>query len=265
MDYSGYEALKVEKDGTLAILTINRPEVLNAINPPTHLELEDFFTKVTHDDEINAIVVTGAGKAFCAGGDIKDMNRRATAVGGDRRVPLRGGPWLIRTMMNVEQPMVAAVNGHAIGLGASIALFCDIVIASETARIGDGHVKVGLVAGDGGAVIYPLLCGINRAKEYLMTGNLMTAEEAYRIGMVNHVYPQDQVLPKSIEMAKSLANGATRAVRWTKAACNRSLWEQVNMVLEYGNAMEQLTFATEDHKEATTAFKEKRPPKFTGR
>ncbi len=264
MDYSGYNALKVERDGKLAILTINRPEVMNAINPPTHFELEDFFMKVTHDDEINAIVVTGAGRAFCAGGDVKDMARRAT-VAKDTRVTGRSGPWLIRCMMNVEQPMVAAVNGHAIGLGASIALFCDIVLMAEGAKIGDGHVKIGLVAGDGGAVIYPLLCGVNRAKEYLMTGDLMTAEEAYRIGMVNHVYPQDQVLPRAIEMAQSLANGATRAVRWTKAACNRSLWEQVNMVIEYGTAMEELTKATEDHKEATTAFKEKRPPKFTGR
>lgn len=167
-------------------------------------------------------------------------------------------------MINIEQPLIAAINGHAIGLGATLALYCDITIISETAKIGDPHVKVGLVAGDGGAVIWPLLCGLSRAKEYLMTGALITGTEAERIGLVNHSVPNDQVMPKALEMAHTLAGLPARAIRWTKLSCNKRLKEDVNLMLDVSLATETLTFLSADHKEATQAFVEKRTPNFKG-
>jgi len=263
MDYSRYEFIKVEKDGKVAILTLNRPESLNAIHDQLHTELEDIFADVAQDGDVNVAVITGAGRAFCAGGDVKGMDARQFSDF-RARVPLRYARRLINNLLEVEQPIIAAVNGDAIGLGATIALFGDIIIASEKARFGDPHVRVGLVAGDGGAVIWPLLCGLAKAKEYLMTGDLISAAEAERIGLVNHVVPPEQVRPKALELAHRLANGPTRAIRWTKLACNKRLRDEVNLVLEASLAMESLSMLSEDHKEAARAFVEKRAPKFKG-
>lgn len=263
MDYSRYELIKVEKDDKVAIFTLNRPESLNAINEQLHSELENIFADVTRDDDVNAVVLTGAGRAFCAGGDIKGMDARQSEPG-RVRIPLSYAKRLIHNIIDVEQPIIAAVNGHAVGLGATLALFCDIIIVSENAKIGDPHVKVGLVAGDGGAVIWPMLCGLAKAKEYLMTGDLMSAAEADRIGLINHVVPPEEVMPKAMELAHRLANGPTRAIRWTKLACNKRLRDEVNLVLDASLAVEMMTMNTEDHREATRAFTEKRPPQFKG-
>ena len=262
MDYSRYEFIKVDKEDKVAVLTINRPESLNAVNSQLHTELEDIFGDVTRDDDVNVVVFTGAGeKAFCAGGDVKGMEQREFGSHG----ALRNGKRLIHNILEVEQPIIAAVNGHAVGLGATLALFCDVIIASEDAKIGDPHVSVGLVAGDGGAVIWPLLCGLAKAKEYLMTGDLMTAAEAERIGLINHVVPQAQVMPKAMELAHRLANGPTLAIRWTKLSCNKRLRDEVNLVLDASLAVETLSMISEDHKEATRAFVEKRTPQYKGR
>jgi enoyl-CoA hydratase/carnithine racemase len=156
------------------------------------------------------------------------------------------------------------MNGDAIGLGATLALLGDVVIAAEQARLADTHVKIGLVAGDGGAIIWPLLVGVHRAKEYLMTGDFVSAPEAERIGLVNRVLPVDEVLPAAMELAERLANSATWAVRWTKASVNKILREHLNLVLDASLAYESLSSGTADHQEATRAFMEKRPPNFTG-
>lgn len=264
MDYSHYEFIKVEKDGKVAVLTLNRPESLNAITPQLHTELEDIWADVANDSEVNAVVLTGAGRAFCAGGDVKGMDTRQSDTPPQTRGSLSNAKRLIMNMIDVEQPIIAAVNGDAVGLGATLALFCDVIIASENARIGDPHVRVGLVAGDGGAIIWPLLCGLARAKEYLMTGDLMRATEAERIGLINHAVPPDEVMPKAMELAHRLANGPTRAIRWTKSACNKRLREDINLVLDTSLATESLSMLTEDHKEATRAFVEKRAPEFKG-
>jgi len=264
MDYSKYRLIKVSKEGKVAILTLDRPEALNAINPQLHTELEDIFADVARDSDVNTVVLTGAGRAFCAGGDVKGMDAREFNDPLKARVPLSYARRLIHNLLDVEQPIVAAVNGHAVGLGATLALFCDVIIASENAKFGDPHVSVGLVAGDGGAVIWPLLCGLARAKEYLMTGDLISATEAERIGLVNHVVASDQVMPKSMELAHRLANGPTKAIRWTKMACNKRLRDEVNLVLEASLAAETLSMMTEDHKEAARAFTEKRKPEFKG-
>ncbi|MBI3327514.1 MAG: enoyl-CoA hydratase/isomerase family protein, partial [Nitrospinae bacterium] len=211
-DYSRYETLKIDITEQVATITLHRPEVLNAVNPLMHRELEELFGEIGSDDHIHAIVLTGAGRAFCAGGDVKGMDQRVRE--GTPRVPLRGARRLIQNMLEVEQPLIAGVNGDAVGLGATIALFCNIIIAAENARIGDTHVKVGLVAGDGGAVIWPLLVGIAKAKELLFTGDLITAQEAERIGLINRVVPRGEAYEEALTLANRLAAGPTRAIRW---------------------------------------------------
>lgn len=266
-DYSKYEFIKVEKEGKLATLTLNRPDVLNAIHPQMHTELENIWVDVARDEDINAIILTGAGRAFSAGGDVKGMDSRGGGEDEMKRhmlmTPSRARR-LVQSMLTVEQPVIGAINGDAVGLGATLALFCDVVIAAEKARFGDPHVRVGIVAGDGGAIIWPALIGVSRAKEFLMTGKLINAVEAEKIGLVNHAVPQEEVLSKARELAQELADGPTWAVRWTKVSVNKALLDQVNLILDASLGLEMLTFGTADHKEATRAWVEKRKPEFRG-
>lgn len=265
MNYTRYKLVKIKKEGKVAVLTINRAEALNAINPQLHTELEDIFADVGRDDDIQAVVLTGSGRAFCAGGDVKGMDAREFDGTLGAGAVIRNAKRLIHNLLDIEQPIIAAVNGHAVGLGATLALFCDVIIASENAKFGDPHVAVGLVAGDGGAVIWPMLCGLAKAKEYLMTGDLLTATEAERIGLINHVVPQDEVMSKAIQLAQRLANGPSKAIRWTKLVCNKRLRDEVNLVLDASLAVESLSMLTEDHREAARAFTEKRAPRYKGR
>jgi enoyl-CoA hydratase/carnithine racemase len=269
-DYSRYEFLEVDTTDGLATITLNRPAALNAVNPPLHHELERIWIDVGEDPDVNAILLTGAGKAFCAGGDVKNMASRSavdTAPDPRRRLALNpgGGRRLVERILDVEQPIIGAINGDAVGLGATIALLCDVIVASETARLGDPHVRVGIVAGDGGAVIWPLLIGPARAKEFLMRGHLVTGAEAVRMGLVNYAVPPDEVLPKATAIARELADGPTWAIRWSKLAVNKWLKHQVNLILDASLAYEMITFTTEDHKEAARAFVEKRRPRYQGR
>ena len=175
------------------------------------------------------------------------------------------GRRIIENMLDVEQPIIAAINGDAIGLGATLALLCDIIVVSEKARFADTHVKIGVVAGDGGAVIWPLLIGPHRAKEFLMRGNFINGAEAGRIGMVNYAVPPEEVAAKAQALAQELADGPTWAIRWSKLAVNKWLKEQANLIMDTGLAYEMMTFKTKDHKEAIKAFMEKRKPDFVSR
>jgi len=266
-DYGSYQFIKVEKTNKLATVTLNRPDALNAVNSQLHHELEHIWIDLAEDSEINAILLTGAGRAFSAGGDVKNMaSRWGTDEGKKWALTIgAGGRRLIQNMLDVEQPIIGAINGDAMGLGASLALLCDVIVASETARIADTHVKVGLVAGDSGAVIWPLLIGPARAKEFLMRGLIINGAEAARIGLVNYAVPPDQVMTKAGEIARELADGPTWAIRWTKLSVNKWLKDQVNLILDASIAYEMMTFHTEDHLEAAQAFIEKRKPKFKGK
>lgn len=267
VSYEQYKFITVENRDGIATVTLNRPELLNAVNPEVHAELEYIFVDIARDESIKVVVLTGAGKAFSAGGDIKRMAERAGTQHGFEyaiRVPEKTRR-IYNTLLEVEQPIIAAINGDAIGLGANIALFCDIIVASETAKIGDTHVKVGLVAGDGGAIIWPLLIGPHRAKEYLMRGLLVKGAEAARIGLVNHAAPAEDVMTKAYEIAAELAALPKWAVRWTKLSMNKNLKQQLNLALDTSISYEALSMMTGDYKEAATAFAEKRKPTFTGR
>jgi enoyl-CoA hydratase len=172
---------------------------------------------------------------------------------------------IIFTLLDCEKPIIAKVNGHATGLGATIALFCDVIFASEAAKIGDPHVSVGLVAGDGGAVIWPQLIGYARAKEYLMTGKLMSAAEAARIGLINHAVPATELDAQVRDFADHLAAGAIKAIKWTKMSVNIGLKQLASSIMDASLAYEAMSNVTVDHQEAVHAFREKRKPLFTGR
>jgi len=172
---------------------------------------------------------------------------------------------MIFGLLDLEKPVIARINGDCIGLGATLALLCDISIAVEDAKLGDPHVKMGYVAGDGGAIIWPQLVGFARAKEYLLTGDLLTAKEAERIGLINHAVPRAELDAKVNTLADKLANGATKAIKWTKTSINIPLRQLAHSMLDASLAYEALTNIGADHQEAVTAFQEKRKPKFTGR
>jgi enoyl-CoA hydratase len=253
MSDKDYEFLLVEKrESGVAVVTMNRPELLNAINWKMHDELERVFVDLDHDTAVKAIVLTGAGRGFCSGGDQKSLDLAPIPS------PTRGGRHLIRNMLEVEAPIVAAVNGAAVGLGATLALFCDVIFAQPSARFADTHVTAGVVAGDGGAVIWPLLIGPARAKHYLMTGAFLSAEEAASMGMINKVVPEGSVKDVAIEYAEMLASGPREAIVWTKYSVNKLLKDHVNLILDSSLALETLTFKSPERKEAVAAFAAKR-------
>lgn len=263
--YAKYECLKIDVADKVATVTLNRPEARNAINQKLIRELRTIWDDLGDDHSVNVVVLTGAGDFFSVGGDVKAMSERPggdVLEEGEVHDPMISRRAVTR-QLELDKPIVAAINGDAIGLAATHALLCDIAVMAEDARIGDTHVsRVGLVAGDGGTIIWPLLVGINRAKEFLMRGTLLKGREAEHLGLVNHLAPKDQVLAKAREIAIELANGPTWAIRWTKLSVNQIIKDRVNMLLEASMALEQITFETADHKEATMSFKEKRKPKF---
>ena len=263
-DYGRYRFLDVKHDGGVTTIVLNRPERRNAVHEAMHRELEDIWADVAGDDTIRAVVVTGAGEAFCAGGDAGSMDSGEFDPRGPA-IPFSGVRRLVNHLLDVEQPIVAAVNGDAAGLGATLALLCDVSFVADSARIGDTHVRMGLVAGDGGAVIWPALVGMARAKQYLLTGDWISGSEAARMGLVNFALPTEEVLPRATAFARRLADGAPMAIRWTKYSMNKLLREQVNLALDSSMFLEAATMRSEDLKEAARAFLEKRPPRFHGR
>jgi enoyl-CoA hydratase len=266
-NYSHYEFIKVEKADRVATVTLNRPDRLNAVNPGLHHELMTIWRDLAEDREVNAIILTGAGRAFCAGGDVKGMASGSLVSGhgsAGERITAAEGRRIVENILDVEQPIIGAINGDAVGLGATLALLCDIIVASEKARFADTHVRVGLVAGDGGALIWPLLIGPARAKEFLMRGHFVNGADAARMGLVNYAVPQEQVMAKARELAQELADGPTWAIRWSKLSVNKWLKHQANLILDASLAYEMVTVTTKDHREAAQAFVEKRKPNYHG-
>lgn len=267
VDYSEFDFFTVERgeDG-IAVVTMNDPDKLNAVGPHNHWQLEDIWLKLARDESIKVIVLTGAGNAFSAGGDIKKMAERAQTEYGLQyalRVPLNTLR-LWEHLLLCPQPIIAAVNGDAIGLGTSLFLFCDMSIVAEDAKVGDTHIRVGLVAGDGGAVMWPLLVGPQKAKEYLMRGKLLSGAQAAEIGLVNYAFPKNQVLEESLKIAREIAAQPLWAVRWSKASVNKQVKAQVNQILELSIAYESMTMLTQDYAAATSAFANKEKPVFKG-
>nr|WP_282446460.1 enoyl-CoA hydratase-related protein [Aromatoleum petrolei] len=261
IDFSSYTSLAFRRDGHVLHVTFNRPDTLNAVDDLMQRELERFFMEVPADPETRVIVLTGAGKAFSAGGDIEHIQKQI-----DTPAPtyglIAGAKRLLGLLLDVPQPIIAKVNGAAIGLGCTLALFSDLIYAAKHAKIADPHVKVGFVAGDGGSIIWPQLVGYARAKEYLLTGEMLTGEEAARLGLINHALAAEELDAAVDAMAQKLAAGARHAVQWTKATINIGLKQLVATMMDAGMAYEALSSRTEDHAEAVKALREKRSPRF---
>ena len=257
--------LLVEVKEQIAVATLNRPERLNAVADGLHEALETFFHDVNADPEVNVIVLTGAGRGFCGGGDMKMMAARPDDAPWEPMQLFRGPKWVIQRMLNCEQPIIAAINGPAAGFGATLALCCDVTFMADTARIGDSHVVGGLTAGDGGAIVWPLLVGPSRAKDMLMTGRLLTGEEAGAMGVVNYVMPAETLMDEAMAYARKLADGPTLAIRLSKMAVNRHLWQSLQNTFDFSLAAEAISSRSLDHREASRAFAEKRTPKYQGR
>ena len=220
--YDSYKTILAERRGRILTLTLNRPAQLNAANAELHTELSRIFVDARHDDEADIVVLTGAGRAFCAGGDIAWM-QKAIDEPHTFEETAREAKEIVFGQLDLDKPLICRLNGHATGLGASLALLSDIVIAAEPAKIGDPHVSVGLVAGDGGALIWPQLIGYAKAKRYLFTGDLLTAAEAERIGLISEVVPEAELDSRVYGLAERLAAGPLKAMKWTKVVANLPL------------------------------------------
>jgi enoyl-CoA hydratase len=262
-DYAGYSSIRFDRvDDVLKVTLANPRNQLNAVDGEMHDELRRLFEELKTEDKARAVLLTGSGRAFSAGGDFSWM----TTVDTTGLYALRReGKQIVWNLLDVELPIVAAVNGPAIGLGATLALLCDVIYMADTATVADPHVRVGIVAGDGGAVIWPLALGPAVAKRYLMTGDSLTAADADRLGLINAAVPADELEEKALAFAKRLAAGAPLAVRYTKLAVNQLVKQALATAFDYSTALELVTFVSADHQEALQAIREKRKPRFDGR
>jgi enoyl-CoA hydratase/carnithine racemase len=261
MGYESYETIRISRDGRKLELTLNKADALNAVDGHMHSELSTIFSEIALDDGVDLVVLTGAGKAFCAGGDIGWMQSMLDSPGGMAGIAAEGRR-IIHSLLDLDRPVICRLNGDAVGLGATLALFCDVIIADKTARIGDPHVRVGLVAGDGGAAIWPQLVGYARAKEFLMTGDLMTADRAAEIGLINRAVAANALDEEVAKLADKLLRGAQRAIRWTKLSVNLGLKGITDSVLDASLGYEVASSMLPDHAEAVAAFSEGRRPVF---
>ncbi|HEX9474813.1 MAG TPA: enoyl-CoA hydratase/isomerase family protein [Steroidobacteraceae bacterium] len=261
MDIASYQHLKLERqaDGIL-LVTLNRPDVLNAADERMHRELATVWADISRDAETRVAVVTGAGRAFSAGGDLAMVERQIGDYGLVTNM-LSEMSDLVYNMVNCEKPIISAINGVAVGAGLVVALLADISICASDARLGDGHVRLGVAAGDHAAIIWPLLCGLARSKYYLMTGEMVSGEEAERIGLVSKALPKDEVLAEAMRVAAQLATGPQLAIRLTKRALNGWI-RSAGPIFDQSAAYEMLTFMGEDIKEGLASLREKRAPQF---
>jgi enoyl-CoA hydratase len=258
-----YENLLYEKKDKIGTITFNRPKVLNALNRKTVEELGDLLARVNDDEEVRVLIVTGAGeKAFVAGADINELAQRTPVDGKDFSL---FGQSILRRLETMGKPSIAAINGFALGGGCELALACSIRLASRTARMGQPEVKLGILPGYGGSQRLARLCGKGAAHELCLTGEMITAEEALRIGLVNHVYEPGELMPAAESLAKKIAANAPLAVKFAMEAIEHGM----EMPQEEGLFLEATLFgvccATEDMREGTRAFIEKRAAQFKGR
>lgn len=264
MDQSRYSALRFDRDGRVLTITIDLAERSNVVTHALHEEMARVFEDAADDADSDVIVLTGAGSVFCAGGDMHWLADELRDGLAPFVVEGRTMKRIVTGLLDCPKPVIAKVNGDAMGFGATIALLCDVVFAANGARFADPHVKVGLVAGDGGAMIWPQLIGFGKARHYLLTGEPIVAGEAERIGLIAFALPQEDLDEAVASYSRRLARGAQTAIRYTKIATNLGLKHLLNSVFEAGVAFEGLTRHTEDYREGVTAFIEKRRPNFSG-
>jgi enoyl-CoA hydratase len=261
VDYSTYEHLRFsrEPNGVL-VVTIHRPERLNATHEPMHTELANVFKDIAEDAETRVAVVTGAGNAFSAGGDlemVKRMSGNFDAVA-DQLIEASD---LVYNILNCDKPIISAINGIAVGAGLAAALLADISIIAEDVRLTDGHLRLGVVAGDHAVIIWPLLCGMAKAKYYLLTADFLDGREAERIGLVSKCVPREELMDTAMSLAQRLATSPQHALRWTKRALNNWI-RMAGPAFDASIATEMLTFFGPDVREGADAILGKRQPQY---
>lgn len=261
--------ITVEKKGPIAILTLNRPEAMNALGEPGDGEaVRDACAQVNADKSIRCAILTGAGKGFSAGGNVKAMQARTGSFAGNpaevRDAYKNGVHMIVRALYGVEVPMIAAVNGPAIGLGCDVACMADIRISSDKARYGVTFLKLSLIPGDGGAWLLPRIIGMSRASELLYTGNLIDARTAEAWGLVSRVVPGEKLMEEAMALAASIAKQPPHALRVTKQLLRHGTQATYDTIMEMSAAAQGLMHHTRDHEEGVAAILEKREPKFTG-
>lgn len=264
IDPSAYEHIQFEQTGRVLTATLNRPEAMNAVNEKLHAELARLFADLSGDASIDIVVLTGAGKAFSAGGDVdylRVMQADPRKFDASRAEAKR----IVFGLLDCEKIVVAKLNGHAIGLGATLALLSDIIFAADHVQIADPHVKVGLVAGDGGALIWPQLVGFPKAKEFLFTGDGVRAPQAQALGLINYAVPAAELDAAVDAFVERLSSGAMLAIKYTKVSVNLALRQLAHTMFDASIAYEALTNQLADHLEGINAFSERRPAQFTGR
>lgn len=240
-------------EGHIGVLTLNRPELLNAISWDLYNALATAFYRISSRDDIRVVVIQGAGRAFCAGGDVHFMRQQF-----EGEIPLQDVQRLalryMTELLNLPQPTIAVVHGPAVGFGCTTALACDIVLAGDRAKFIDPHLRIGLVAGDGAAVLWPMLVGPARAKQYLLTGDPIDAAKAERIGLINEVYPSDEVHEKAMELARRIAAAPVEATRATKALVNHAIRVLGEGAFRAGLQMELVSQMSAEHRNRVEQF-----------
>jgi enoyl-CoA hydratase len=257
-----YKTLLYENQGGIGILTMNRPEALNALNKETMTELREFLTEAAMDSSLQVLILTGSGRSFVAGADIKAMLPMSAAEGVAWG---KEGQTIFEMIEKLPQPVIAAVNGFALGGGCELAMSCDIRIASDKAKFGQPEVSLGIIPGFGGTQRLPRLVGKGMAKELIFTGDAIDAAEAYRIGLVNKVTAAEELMPAAKALAEKIMSKGGYAVQMAKVSINTGLNVDLASGAEFEAAVFGVTFATEDKKEGMTAFVEKRKAGFTGK
>jgi enoyl-CoA hydratase len=257
------DTLPLDLTDNVLTITLNNPDQLNAIRPEMDEALTRIFWDADRDPAVRVVVLRAAGRAFCAGGDVAAMKAGIGNINGFI-AGIKNGKRFMQAMIDCDKPIVARVQGDAIGLGATLAMFCDIVVASEDARFADPHVKVGLVAGDGGAIIWPKNAGLAAAKYFLLTGDLVSAREAQAMGLIAKVVAADQLDAEVDRIVGKLNNGALQAITYSKHVLNIGLRQLFASSVDAGFATETVSGQLADHAEAANAFVEKRKPKFRG-
>lgn len=253
-----YENIIFEKEEGIAIITFNRPEAMNALNNQTRAEFGSAIADIAADDEIKVLILTGNGKSFVAGSDIKEFNK--TTPFAAHNITRLG-----ELVEKLEKPVIAAVNGFCLGGGCEIAMGCDIIIASEKAKFGQTEINIGIIPGGGGTQRLQRLIGVCRAKELIFTGDIIRADEADRIGLVNRVVPMDELMSTAKEMAKKIATKSAAALKLAKTAINRGMQTNLESGLKYEYELYSLSLSLEDKVEGVNAFLEKRAPQFKGK
>ncbi|MFV0497626.1 MAG: enoyl-CoA hydratase-related protein [Candidatus Fimivivens sp.] len=256
-----YQTIQYQKNNNIGIVTINRPEVLNALNSVVISDLEQLMSEVEQDTKLAVLIFTGAGRSFVAGADIGEQCPLDLA--GGRKWGQRGSA-LLRRIEKLEIPTIAAVNGFALGGGCEIALCCDIMLASEKAKFGQPEVGLGITPGFSATLRLPRRVGVAKAKELIFSGRIIKADEAKEIGLVNAVYPAEALMDAAVEMAQSFAKNAPIAIRYAKACIDRGMQMDIDSGIALENEMFAMCFATADQKEGMTAFLNKRDAVFEG-